>query len=278
VNLFEHAICQQATKWVAILEMDGRQLSMWRKRAASCGIHANMSRLRISSNGEGLSVDAHALLQQIIPMAREIVESLVANSMIPFLYLLTDYNGVLCDYEATQETMDKLDGINVKVGTSFTLEDAGINAISLSMLAGERVYLSGDEHDLRLFHDWACLCSPITIDGMTVGYIDFSFHAKESPNHIMMVLSAIIDFVEQRLSAKSDKHAWLESRLDACHLTPREKEVAMLWNDNRSALYISTVLGITEGTIRNFIKSIYRKMGVQCKGEFLKRLMFTDKM
>lgn len=270
MKLFEHATCQPAIKWVTVEEIDAAQIQEWRQLAKNCGI-PNLSKLRLQSIADLLTDEKHAIFQRIIPIAREIVDSLISNSTIPFLYFLTDQNGILRDYHGTQETVDRLDEINLKPGASFALEDAGINAISLSMRLQERIYLCGLEHDLHLFHDWACICSPIVMNGETVGYMDFSFHDKESPSHAMMVLARLVDIVQGRLSTSKD--AKLEGRMDAYNLSPREKEVARLLLDNQRVLYIAKTLGITEGTVRNYIKIIYRKLDVQSRGAFFKKLL-----
>jgi len=211
--------------------------------------------------------------RQIIPKAREVVQSLVSNSISPFLYLLTDRNGILFDCFGTQETMDKLDEINMRAGTSLSLTDAGINAISLSMLTGERIYLKGEEHDLRLFHDWACLCSPIIVDEEMVGYIDFSFYVEESPCHAMMILARLVEVLQRQHHSQEESTSSLDDAMASYRFSPRELEVARMWLDNRSALYIAATLGIAEGTARNFVKKVYRKMSVQNKGEFIKKLI-----
>ncbi|WP_157794053.1 helix-turn-helix transcriptional regulator [Paenibacillus donghaensis] len=55
-------------------------------------------------------------------------------------------------------------------------------------------------------------------------------------------------------------------------LTDREREVAGLWSLQKSALYISNELNISEGTVRNMIKSIYSKMSVSDRWQFAKKL------
>lgn len=271
MKLFEHATCQSAVRWVTVQEIDSGQIYEWRELARSCGIYPDLTELRTQSSADSLTDEKYAVFHQMIPIVREIVDSLLSNSTIPFLYFLTDQNGILRDHHGTQETVDRLDGINLKLGTSFALADAGINAISLSMHTQERIYLRGPEHDLQLFHDWACICSPIVVDGEIVGYMDFSFHADESPSHAMMVLAGLVDVVQDRLSTL--RGTGLDGRMDVYKLSSREKEVARSLHDNRSVLYIAENLGIKEGTVRNFIKNIYRKMKVQSRGEFFKKLL-----
>ncbi|MNR53500.1 Transcriptional regulatory protein DegU [compost metagenome] len=60
--------------------------------------------------------------------------------------------------------------------------------------------------------------------------------------------------------------------LDKFKLTAREKEVASLWLSGKSALHISNTLGISEGSVRNVVKSIYIKMNVNDRSQFAKKL------
>lgn len=274
--LFENAVCQSANKWVTIQDISPKQLTLWRRQARNCGVDPDMNRLRTLSNRRSEAASENPYFKkQMIPQARKIVNSLISNSTNSFLYLLTDSNGILQDFYGTQEIMKKLDRMNLSIGTSFALADAGVNAISLSMLLKERIYLCGSDHDIHLFHDWACICSPIVLNEEIVGYADFSFYIKVSPQHAMMILGRLVDVMQKQRSAPQEIYTELDELLKSYRLSPREREVARLWCDNRGVLYISTTLGITEGTVRNFIKKIYSKVGVKSKVELCKKLLFT---
>ncbi|CQR58567.1 helix-turn-helix transcriptional regulator [Paenibacillus riograndensis] len=64
-----------------------------------------------------------------------------------------------------------------------------------------------------------------------------------------------------------------EKVLDNYKLTGREKEVALLWFSDKSALHISNTLGISEGSVRYVVKSIYIKMNVSDRSQFAKKLL-----
>lgn len=75
------------------------------------------------------------------------------------------------------------------------------------------------------------------------------------------------------MQSRDEQKEQLEGNLNGFKLAPREKEVARLWLENRSVLYIASKYNITEGTVRNVIKKVYRKVGVQDKGDFYKKLL-----
>jgi DNA-binding NarL/FixJ family response regulator len=58
----------------------------------------------------------------------------------------------------------------------------------------------------------------------------------------------------------------------AKRLTDREGEVAELASRGYSALNIAQQLGLAEGTVRNHLKHIYRKLGVSSRVELARRM------
>lgn len=55
-------------------------------------------------------------------------------------------------------------------------------------------------------------------------------------------------------------------------LSPREQEVALLYAQGRSKPFIAEELFIAEGTVKDHIKSVYKKMGVHSKQELISLL------
>ncbi|WP_310830441.1 helix-turn-helix transcriptional regulator [Paenibacillus pedocola] len=91
-----------------------------------------------------------------------------------------------------------------------------------------------------------------------------------------------IPFVQQLAENVTDK--WMNQNIDLqkyrldmifgeYKLTAREKDVASLWLSEKSALHISSELGISEGSVRNVVKSIYFKMNVNDRWQFTKKLI-----
>ena len=68
----------------------------------------------------------------------------------------------------------------------------------------------------------------------------------------------------------------LTSRMDAIAraygLTPREQEIAALYAQGRNRAFIGTQLVISENTVRDHIKSAYRKLGIHNKQELIDRI------
>ncbi|WPE19309.1 hypothetical protein ShzoTeo12_04730 [Shinella zoogloeoides] len=60
-----------------------------------------------------------------------------------------------------------------------------------------------------------------------------------------------------------------ESRLSLAGLSPRERQIALLLIDGGCAKTISRDLTIAPGTVRNHIKTVYRKLGLHSQVELM---------
>ena len=60
-----------------------------------------------------------------------------------------------------------------------------------------------------------------------------------------------------------------ESRLSLAGLSPRERQIALLLIDGGCAKTISRDLAIAPGTVRNHIKTVYRKLGLHSQVELM---------
>lgn len=55
------------------------------------------------------------------------------------------------------------------------------------------------------------------------------------------------------------------------HLTERELQIAHLWINNYTIKSIATKLYLSEGTVRNYTKSIYRKTNTKGRAQLINR-------
>lgn len=110
--------------------------------------------------------------------------------------------------------------------------------------------------------------------GEIQGYIDISFYKGQQIELAIPLIQQIAENVSCKwmLSNPELQLLKLEMSFDEYSLTGREKDVAQMWLSEKSALFISNGLGISEGTVRNVIKSIYNKMKVTDRWQFIKKL------
>ena len=64
----------------------------------------------------------------------------------------------------------------------------------------------------------------------------------------------------------------MDTIADAYGLTAREQEIVELYAQGRNRAFISTQLVISENTVRDHIKSAYRKLGIHNKQELIDRI------
>ncbi|MEL0615123.1 helix-turn-helix transcriptional regulator, partial [Marinomonas arenicola] len=65
----------------------------------------------------------------------------------------------------------------------------------------------------------------------------------------------------------------IKTNLNQIHLTARDQEITQLILDVHSSNEISSLCFVSEGTVNNHRKSIYRKLGVKSQGDLFKRFI-----
>ena len=203
-------------------------------------------------------------------------ENAYASMIKSILFVFTTPDGVVLSLTGPQELIRSLDQQhNLGEGSVFTVQHAGLNAISFSMQMKDWVYVSGAEHDFNVVKDCDCFCSPVRENGEVIGYLGMSFSMEE--DHLLMaaLFSMTLKYIEEELEkqSSSSSKAVVYDRFQQYRLSPREKEIGYLWMNNYSALRIASELGLTEGTVRNVIKNVYRKAEVSDKGQFIRKFL-----
>lgn len=194
---------------------------------------------------------------------------------LSYIVLLTDENGTILDLFSPSTSAElEIYKAELNVGTSLARHHSGINAVSLAMEMGRLGVVRGIEHSSSLFYEWNCVCSPIYLDGLLSGYLDISFYKEQQVDFAIPFVQQIAENISEKwLDGNSNLLKYkLEINFQKYKLTAREREVAHFWFLERSALHISNSLGITEGTVRNMIKSIYKKLKVTDRWQFAKKL------
>jgi transcriptional regulator of acetoin/glycerol metabolism len=227
---------------------------------------------KLACGGDEMNALYHEAM--IVSIRREMVRISEFIS-IPFVVFLTDQGGhileLVCSSTEMQQDMSKA---GLGKGACLSKPYSGLNAVSLAMEMNCIGVVRGEEHSDTTFRDWNCVCAPLQLDGLVRGYIDISFNKGNQIEFAIPFVRQISENVADKWMAQNpDLHKYrLEASLQHYKLTAREKEVARLWVADRSALYISNALGISEGTVRNMVRSIYSKMNVNDRGQFTRKL------
>ncbi|WP_249901003.1 LuxR C-terminal-related transcriptional regulator [Paenibacillus sp. PK3_47] len=194
---------------------------------------------------------------------------------IDFAFFLTDEAARIIDLQLSSPAIqEEFDRAGLRVGMSLAKQNLGMNAVSLAAELNSIAVVKGKEHSSPLFFDWNCVCSPLYSDGVIQGYVDISFYNGQQIELAIPLMRQIAENVGGKWmrSHPELQLLQLENHFEKYSLTGRERDVAQMWLAEKSALYISNELGISEGTVRNVVKSMYNKMKVTDRWQFIKKL------
>jgi transcriptional regulator of acetoin/glycerol metabolism len=261
-------------EWLDFGDISFSQIERWNRSFTIKNTHPTemLVPTRLSSKAFSTILMGNRIL---IDLVESELDQIKACTWLSTLFVLTDAQGSSLSFYCADNLMDRLEEVNVGPGTSFAMQHAGINAISLAMELKKTAVLKGKEHTLELFSEWNCICQPIICGGEIVGFLDMSFSVEENYKLGIPLLKQIVSRIEEKYVELSPdmKQQVVYQRFDLYGLAAREKEVGYLWLQNKSVLCIAGCLGITEGTVRNVIKRIYKKTKVNDKGQYYRKFL-----
>lgn len=261
--------------WKTLSDVDVEMLQSWKKI-----FHQSIKRC-CDLNEESAYINEEqlqlVLLQkkQLISTVRQELTSIQLCFYKPHVFILTDCNGIVIDLIGSDFIIEFLSSINMGVGTSFSIEHTGINAISLVMELKQMVVVQGPEHSLPLFFDWNCICVPIMIYDEIYGYLDLSFKADTDMELAVPLIEKIVKNIELEIIRNDPfiKQKKVFSLFDQYNLTKREKEIGYGWLVNQTTLEIALLLCISEATVRHTLKKVYSKCEVSNRGQFFRKFI-----
>lgn len=270
LDIFQDKDLSHHEQWMSLNKVDGSELKSWIKMSTEL-IDPDLEAMPIKLT---VPIEENKFRVNLLEIVRK--ELTLTSAWLPkaHLFLLSDCEGVILECSGSGAVTEMLGDLNIETGTSFALKDAGINAISVALHTKCATLLMGEEHHLKMFANWTCACMPITFKNIVVAYLDLSFQNNGELPLLVALLENTIRNIEKKLCEYDPdlKKASFYCCSDNYKFTPREKEIAYRWWDNQSTLRISLELGITEGTVRNFIKKIYTKTGSNEKVQFMKKM------
>ncbi|MDN4601430.1 helix-turn-helix transcriptional regulator [Paenibacillus sp. F6_3S_P_1C] len=211
----------------------------------------------------------------LVDSVRKEINLLREHLLEPYLFILTDGSGVIVSIIGSKSDSNLAALDKFQYGMSMLLQNMGINSMSISHITKKNVYLDGYDHSSPLFQQWTGFCCPIMVENNIIGYLTL-YRPTSSENDMKFALmTSIISHISSNYEQQYPLKIRLEKVLITYQFTAREEEVALLWLKNKSALYISNQLGISEGTVRNFIKRIYNKCGVGDRNSFFNKIQLS---
>jgi len=211
-------------------------------------------------------------MERLRSITIKVTDPVVNIAAEPILLLMTTANGRVIYYGGTPSAVSKIEEDGLHIGSSFSIEHAGINAISLCHHVKQTVVVQGAEHSLSEFSNWNCLCTPIMVDGDMLGMLDLSFDHLTNIAFAVPLLLQMVNQITDLYSLEKTSEGLREEKFNAYSFTKREKEIAVAWLENKTVPEIASELTISEQTVRTFIKKIYAKTNVGSKGDLFQLL------
>ncbi|QJC51020.1 hypothetical protein HGI30_05215 [Paenibacillus albicereus] len=223
------------------------------------------------ARGEQAAWRPHAEQAEAIRLlAGEIQEMTLVK---PHLFLYADEAGIVRHIQGEAELARRLGEAGLRAGVSLAREQAGRNAVALALATGRLSVVEGLEHDKPAFGGLSWVCAPLRRDDRGCGYVALGSTPGGELAFRVPLLQQLARAVEGRTERTASAPDSVQKRLEEHRLTFREMEVAGSWLEGLAVAEIAERHGITEQTVRTFIKKIYAKTGVSHKGEFFIRFL-----
>ncbi|MBU7318319.1 helix-turn-helix transcriptional regulator [Paenibacillus oleatilyticus] len=258
------------SEWHCLADIDKATLLQWQK---SC---PPLTRNPIPERCDPARLSKRqTLCSALIKAFTGEIESLTVLPSLPIIAGLTDPDGWLLAIGCSNDLMLQLESMNIGVGTSLALPYLGMNAVALVMMTHKPAVVHGDEHQFVSFKGFTSVGTPIQVENATKGFLCMFYPCGHDYMFAMLLMNSMAGSIARKLDnelAKIQKER-IFNLFRSHRLSPRECEIGYYWLQNQSALFISATLGITEGTVRNVVKSIYRKTHVRDKAQFISKIL-----
>lgn len=83
------------------------------------------------------------------------------------------------------------------------MKKAGINASSLSRENQSVSVVIGAEHSNKLFAEMSCVCTPIRIKNVIIGYLSLCFHYFHEVIFALPLIEQLVKIIEEKLPQKA---------------------------------------------------------------------------
>ncbi|WP_281884984.1 LuxR C-terminal-related transcriptional regulator [Paenibacillus sp. YYML68] len=259
-----------AKTWVTLMDVDINIINSWKSTFFSRGFNQHSFKLK-----KRVVLNSMDEIQKLIDIVKDELKNVAKNISIPHVFFLTNHHGVVYDLSAPSHVIQSLESYNIGVGTSFSLEAAGINAVSVAMKLKDKSIVQGIEHSMDIFKSWSCICFPIRNQQDIVGYLDLSFHNENDVAFAGALMERIVHNIELKLieASESESNVRFEENCDKYKLTNKEKQVAHYWICGETQSEIASLLGISKETVKSHLRNISKKVDAHNKITFLKKFV-----
>ena len=154
----------------------------------------------LSEQALKLSQERNLRLVKIAGPFVQLLHEFVAES--GFIIILTDEKGFILQLAGHDKTLKEVEPYNIAAGASMGTDSIGANAISIALEENSPIQVTGDEHFVKLFHDWSCSAAPIHDEkGTIIGCLNISGHINMVYPHILGLIVASVKAIEYQVKS-----------------------------------------------------------------------------
>jgi sigma-54 dependent transcriptional regulator, acetoin dehydrogenase operon transcriptional activator AcoR len=119
-----------------------------------------------------------------------------------FIIILTDEKGFILQLAGNEKTLEEVKYLSIIPGASMNTESIGANAISIALEENTAIQVTGNEHFVKLFHNWSCSAAPIHDEkGTVIGCLNISGSIDKVYLHILGLIVASVKAIELQLKS-----------------------------------------------------------------------------
>lgn len=143
-----------------------------------------------------------------------------------YLVTLCDSSGRIIYLDGEPQTLRLAEKMNFVLGSDWSEEAAGTNAIGTCLKIGEPIQLFAAEHFCEGVHPWTCSSAPIRdpLTGELLGVIDLTGQWKDAQPHTLGIVVVSAFSIQQRLKESSIliRHRLIQEYLKAVNRWPQD--------------------------------------------------------
>lgn len=100
---------------------------------------------------------------------------------LKYTIVLTDEHGTILSMDGNEESIREVSAVNFVVGSNWSEESAGTNAIGICLVTGQPICTVGEDHFVKQWWKYACAAAPVRdpFSGEIIGSVDLSCHIED---------------------------------------------------------------------------------------------------
>ncbi|MEG6565535.1 LuxR family transcriptional regulator [Thermoanaerobacterium saccharolyticum] len=166
------------------------------RRCASIGLKNSINFPLVTLNKEDLKVKMDKNIE-LINVFRNCIGNIINAAKEKYMFLLIDQGGCLLTLVCNNNVYNSyIDKFGFRIGTYFTENSLGTNAISMAINVKRCVFLTPQDHYCDILKKWYCIASPLIIDEKTIGYFDVSTIEHDMAEEMVALTELLVYQIE----------------------------------------------------------------------------------